>query len=369
MNIKLPFLIFLLCVSFSSFAQSAKVDDYVIKGKIRGMASGKIYFSVFSLSGKKDSAQIKNGVFHFKGSLTEPSPVILSLERDYSNKPLFLFFTDKGQHTVTLNKDSLRNSQVKGGAATRDYELLKGIEKSINEQARSLVALRSDTSEGGKEKFEKARSSLSKARAETMLAFIKAHPSSAVAAWAAHRNYLTDPDGLAALEEVYNVLSPSLHYTSYAVEMRDKIEKTKMLSVGQIAPSFTQNDTMDRPVSLTDFRGKYVLVDFWASWCVPCRKDNPNIVKTFNTYKDKGFTVLGVSLDRPGKKDAWLKAIHDDGLTWTHVSDLKFWDNAVAVQYGIKAAPTNILIGPDGKILAYNLHGDELRKKLESILK
>jgi peroxiredoxin len=133
--------------------------------------------------------------------------------------------------------------------------------------------------------------------------------------------------------------------------------------------NFTQNDTLGKPVSLASFKGKYVLVDFWASWCGPCRRENPNVVKTYNTYKDKGFQILSVSLDQPGAKDKWIKAIHDDNLTWTHVSDLQYWDNEVAKQYGIQAIPANFLLDPDGKIIAKNLRGEDLAAKLSTVLK
>ncbi|WP_431215912.1 thioredoxin-like domain-containing protein [Puia sp. P3] len=117
-----------------------------------------------------------------------------------------------------------------------------------------------------------------------------------------------------------------------------------------------------------ELQGKYVLVDFWASWCVPCRGENPNVVAAFNKYKDRNFTVLGVSLDQPTGKEKWLKAIHDDRLTWTHVSDLKFWNNAVARQYDINSIPANLLLDPEGKIVAKDLHGEELEKKLSEVL-
>ena len=135
-----------------------------------------------------------------------------------------------------------------------------------------------------------------------------------------------------------------------------------------MALDFTQNDTLGKPVSLKDFRGRYVLIDFWASWCGPCRAENPNVVAAWQQFKDKNFTVLGISLDQPTGKEKWLKAIHDDHLTWTHVSDLKFWNNAVARKYDINAIPANLLIGPDGKIIARNLHERELAKKLSELL-
>lgn len=133
------------------------------------------------------------------------------------------------------------------------------------------------------------------------------------------------------------------------------------------AADFTQPDVAGNPVSLSQFRGKYVLVDFWASWCQPCRQDNPNVVKAYQQFKDKNFTVLGVSLDQ--NKNAWQKAIQQDGLTWTHVSDLKFWDNEAAKLYGVQGIPYNVLVDPDGNIVAENLHGDEIVQTLQKVIR
>lgn len=137
------------------------------------------------------------------------------------------------------------------------------------------------------------------------------------------------------------------------------------VQVGQAAPDISLPTPAGEAISLSSLRGKYVLVDFWASWCRPCRAENPNVVRVYNKYKDKGFEILGVSLDR--SKDAWVKAIEKDGLTWPHISDLKFWQSAAAKTYGVSAIPYTVLVGPDGKVIAQNLRGASLERKLEEL--
>ena len=138
--------------------------------------------------------------------------------------------------------------------------------------------------------------------------------------------------------------------------------------VGKQAPEISLPDTEGKEVTLSSFRGKYVLVDFWASWCGPCRRENPNVVDAYNKFRGKNFTILGVSLDRPGQKDNWLKAIKDDNLTWTHISDLKFWQSEVVPLYNVQSIPFNVLVDPQGKVVAENLRGDALEQTLQQFL-
>jgi len=165
---------------------------------------------------------------------------------------------------------------------------------------------------------------------------------------------------------LFSGLSERVRRTRAGVAFEKRIHQQSATSIGAMAPDFVQNDADGRPVKLSDFRGKYVLVDFWASWCGPCRGENPNVLKAFSAYKEKNFTVLGVSLD--GKKDAWLAAIKTDGLPWTQVSDLQAWNNAAAKKYGISAIPQNFLVDPTGKIVAKNLRGSALEEKLKELL-
>jgi peroxiredoxin len=198
--------------------------------------------------------------------------------------------------------------------------------------------------------------------------YLAEHPSSLIAMFVFKQFVGYDIDGDVA-EPVFMALDERIRNKPLGLEMTEKISIAKRTGLGKVAPEFTQNDTLGLPVSLSSFRGKYVLIDFWASWCGPCRQENPNVVKAFNDFNSKGFTVLGISLDQPTAKDKWLKAIHDDNLTWTHLSDLKYWKNDVAVSYGVQAIPQNYLLDPNGVIIAKNLRGAALQKKLSELLK
>ena len=172
---------------------------------------------------------------------------------------------------------------------------------------------------------------------------------------------------LEELKENRAKISSELAGCPYVKDLDGIIKQLENVQIGKVAPEFSLPDTAGVSVSLSDFRGKYVLLDFWASWCPPCRRENPNVVKAFNEYKDKNFTIVGISLDKD--KSKWMKAIADDNLAWTHLSDLKYWDSEIPALYGVRGIPANVLLDPDGVIVAKNITGEDLHKKLKEVIK
>jgi peroxiredoxin len=323
-----------------------------------------------------DSTALKNGKFHFTAKVNEPTLAMLSarLKPSREQKPdmkRMQIFMEPGNITIAI-KDSIELAKVTGSKSQKAFEALGKLEKPYDEKEEALgnkyreYYTEKDTA--SMKKLEAEFDQLSKEKDEKVYhQYLTKNPASPIALYVLEQyaGYDIDPK---KVDPLFNKLAPSTRNLPSAIAFKKRIEIARKTAVGSYAINFTQNDTLEKPVSLSDFKGKYVLLDFWASWCGPCRAENPNVVKAFNEYKDKNFTVLSVSLDQPGKKQAWLDAIHQDGLTWTHVSDLKFWDNAVAKKYGIRAIPQNLLLDPTGKIIAKNIRGEELQKKLEEVM-
>ena len=372
-----------------AFAQNAQ--PFTIKSKFTNINGPAKAYLVYYLGANNvtDSATIVNGEFKFDGVVMDP--VNASLFIDHKNLGFakyieqnfpdggpsksadgLSFFLEKGNINIA-GKDSMATADVVGSPTNDDNKALKSQLKVIIDKAKVIAQ------EAQKAPAEQQRSAafqntmqgkyktLQAEQKNVLKNFIGTHPASYISLLALSSVSGPSPD-VAEVEPLYNQLSADIKNSEGGKQLKMSIDALKLTSIGAVAPDFSQNDVNGKPVQLSSFKGKYVLVDFWASWCGPCRQENPNVVKLFNKYKGKGFTVLGVSLDKPDGKAAWLAAIKSDGLTWTQVSDLKGWSNLAAGLYGVRSIPQNFLIDPQGKIVAKDLRGDDLDIALEKLL-
>jgi peroxiredoxin len=363
------------------FAQSSK---FVIKGDVTNVKEPIEWaYLTYNIYGQRitDSVQMKENKYSFSGSITEATQAGLRIKYNEhaehpgntpfnSKRDFAIIFLQPGIMTVSSN-DSFSNITVAGSRADEEYRKLEAQAKPFNEILDELyikfAAARKNRDTISLQRLEKEIDSTDALANEKIYgAYVRQNPGSPLALYALRNwaGYDIDPQ---KIEPAFRSLPASTRKLPGGKDMEEKISLAKRTALGQMATDFNQNDTLGNPVLLSSFRGKYLLVDFWASWCGPCRAENPSLVKAFARFKEKGFNILGVSLDRPGARDKWLKAIHEDGLTWSHVSDLRYWDNEVAVQYGIQAIPQNLLLDPAGKIIGKNLRGEALDKKLASI--
>ena len=376
-------LIFLSLVLLSTAAQSQK--QYTLTGDVSKVKEtvSKVYLSYyFNGVSTQDSAVVTDGKFVFKGTLTEPvlGNLRASYKVDTSLKTKRMISYKKDITPIYLENaaiqltsvDSFANAVIKGSKSHLEYIKLKAFTKPVTDKMEVLSAsynemYKNKDKEGMKkldEEFDKVDAEMKAKQKE----FVLANLNSPIVMYA-FGNFAGYSINADEVEPLFLKIPLAFRNSVKGKEMAGKIDIAKKTGIGKPAIQFTQNDTAGIPVSLASFKGKYVLVDFWASWCGPCRQENPNVVAAFGKYNAKGFTVLGVSLDQPTGKERWLEAIHKDNLTWTHVSDLKYWKNEVAVMYGVQAIPQNYLIDPQGIIIGKDLRGDALNAKLAELFK
>lgn len=373
---------FLLMVLVLPLFLSAQ-EKYVVKGKIGTFGPPARVFLSYTENSQTvtDSATIKDGMFEFLGQVADITVATLMMDDKGIGSqaingaasdriPIFL---QRGT-TIVSAADSLSKATLSGTKANEDYMRYRVFLNPVINANKALQAeyySASGEKRNSKEFIEylqKKEAAIKRQSKELNENFIAGHPDAYISFQVLIDQLSTDsyPDA-ASLQAQFSKLSKNLRESKAGITYQERLDKLKTVAVGARAPEFVQPDTNGAPVKLSSFRGKYVLVDFWASWCGPCRAENPNLVTAYNNFKGKNFTILSVSLDQPGRKDDWMNAIHKDGLCWTQVSDLKSWGNDAAILYGARAIPQNLLIDPAGKIIAKNIFGEDLQNKLKEI--
>lgn len=343
---------------------------YEITGNIKG--SDSVKFLLQKRDGNRlvtiDSAFSRKGTFRMKGGPVEYPELVMLIAPEKRMRTSF--YLENSKITVTGTLDSLYDAVITGSKTQDEYQNYINSSREISDRYNDVVtqyqiARQNDDAEKIDELTKQAEE-IQKEYVQYQKDFIKNNPSSFVSPSLLRGiAYEMEPE---EIESYINMMDSTVTRIPTVVQLREMVDKMKSVAIGRKAPDFTLNDVNGTPVSLSSKIGsKLLLVDFWAAWCGPCRQENPNVVKVFKEFNKKGFDIFGVSLDQ--NREDWLKAIKDDNLTWTHVSDLQYWNNAAAQLYSVNAIPANFLLDEQGIIIGKNLRGEELYNRVKELLK
>lgn len=363
--------LFLFACNSNDSGEEQATDGFVISGTFEGLNSDQVFLNRIENNqlATIDTSQLTESGFEFTGKVDVPEMLFITFEGRDGGIPVF---TENAKITVNFNfGGSQQFPEITGSASHDEYMDYMDQNQEFNQAINQLYSEYQQAAMAEDEvRMAEIDSSFTAKMAEKQeftINYVRGNSASAVAPYLILTELMSGESiEVAVLAELLENLDNSVKASPYAKQVEERVNKMQTVAIGQEAPDFTQNNPDGEALSLSDFRGKYVLIDFWASWCRPCREENPNVVRIYNEYKDKGFEILGVSLD--DDRAAWLQAIEADQLEWPQVSDLKRWENAVAQQYAVTAIPHTVLIDKDGKIIAKNLRGPSLEEKLAELM-
>ena len=353
-----------------------KDQGFSISGKAEGIENGKkVYFSELKELNQRperiDSTTIENGKFEADFADVE-GPNLGYLEVEGING-MVLFITENENIDFTLYKDSLQASKKKGG---KQNELLNEYMENMQSINKEVSKLRMEMQTAYQKKDSTTLETLQNTQTEIMdndklfkKQIAQENKDSFVSVMALVDLLRMQGVSVKELKETYNSLDEEIKNTALGDMLGKQLESMTATEIGSEAPDFSGPTPEGEELSLKDAMGKVTIIDFWAAWCKPCRKENPNVVKVYNKYHDKGLNIISVSLDKPNARDEWLKAIEDDGLVWNHVSNLKFWNEPIAKKYGIRAIPATFILDENGVIVDRDVRGEEaLDKRIGELL-
>lgn len=346
----------LICTAGTSFAQQATV-----KGNIKGLGDAELNFYYYEGSESKSTTVKATGDrFTWTAPVGSPQKITVMFP-----KRAVWFFVEPGNMELMGSMEELGNVKLTGSKIQDEANAYQKQLEPFTAQEQPLYQKYGKVSKEEQRELEQKLQDLRMQKRAVANTYIAQHPESAFSL-----SLVTDRASMGEytdIQSAYSKLGNKMKATAEGKRLAERLVVLKRSAIGTPMLNFTQNDTEGKAVNFTSFKGKYVLVDFWASWCGPCRAENPNVLKAYNKYQNQNFTVVGISLDDKGEN--WKKAIKEDGMPWTQLSDLKGWKNEVSQYYGINGIPSTLLVDPSGKIIAKDLRGELLNKKLEELFK